>query len=103
MITFDEKLEAAWGLHKIEKAVLEKEIAELRERLAEADECNRRVSDENEKLRATYEKGYYDALEAAADLSAKILIKIEGIDFEVPDKIRQLRAAAAAISDIERL
>lgn len=30
MITFDEKLEAAWGLHKIEKAVLEKEIAELR-------------------------------------------------------------------------
>ena len=30
MITFDEKLEAAWGLHKIEKAVLEKEVAELR-------------------------------------------------------------------------
>ncbi len=37
MITFDEKLEAAWGLHKIEKHVLEKEIAELRA--------------ENEKLR----------------------------------------------------
>ena len=36
-ITFDEKLEAAWGLHKIEKAVLEKEIAELKA--------------ENEKLR----------------------------------------------------
>ncbi len=27
------------------------EIERLRERLAEADECNRRVSDENEKLR----------------------------------------------------
>ncbi len=37
-ITFDEKLEAAWGLHKIEKAVLEKEVAELRA--------------ENQKLRA---------------------------------------------------
>ena len=38
-ITFDEKLEAAWGLHKIEKAVFEKEIAELRaenEKLREA-------------------------------------------------------------------
>jgi len=37
-ITFDEKLEAAWGLHKIEKQVFEKEIAELRS--------------ENERLRA---------------------------------------------------
>lgn len=50
-ITFDEKLEAAWGLHKIEKAVLEKEIAELKA--------------ENEKLR--------EALSNAADAFSKSL------------------------------
>ena len=71
--------------------------------LAEQHNEITRLRAENEKLRATYEKGYYDALEAAAELASKILIKIEGIDFEVPDKIRQLRAAAAAIKDIERL
>ena len=79
-ITFDEKLEAAWGLHKIEKQVFEKEIAELKA--------------ENEKLTSAYNNGYHDALEAAAELAGKILIEIEGMDFEVPAKIRELHAAA---------
>ena len=78
-------------------------VEDMRSKLHKAADEIERLRAENEKLRATYEKGYYDALEAAAELASKILIKIEGIDFEVPDKIRQLRAAAAAIKDIERL
>lgn len=58
------------------------EITRLRERLAEADEANRRVSDENEKLRferdtigeANYVNGWNDAInssEAMQDLRAE--------------------------------
>ena len=47
---------------------------------------------ENEKLTSAYKNGYHDALEAAADLTWKILTEIEGIDFEVPAKIRELHA-----------
>ena len=65
MITFDEKLEAAWGLHKIEKHVLEKEIAELRA--------------ENEKLKAAFRVNMLRAFshmsheEIDAEIAAAIL------------------------------
>lgn len=58
MITFDEKLEAAWGLHKIEKAVLEKEIAELRAengKFFKQAEMNARLLTENASLRGDNE------------------------------------------------
>ena len=92
-ITFDEKLEAAWGLHKIEKAVLEKEVAELR---AENEQLRKDlktaimgdsaelqdVKRENEKLRferdtigeANYVNGWNAAInssEAMQDLRAE--------------------------------
>lgn len=89
-ITFDEKLEASWGLHKIEKAVLEKEIAELRA--------------ENEKLR----RAMHDIYEVYAGSDGMLYGTSQ---FYVRQLIKQMadiaaehkRAAAAAISDIERL
>lgn len=53
MITFDEKLEAAWGLHKIEKHVLEKEIAELR---AENEKLRESVASERARCLKIAEK-----------------------------------------------
>lgn len=53
-----------------------------------------RLRAENDKLTSAYENGYHDALEASAELAFKILTEIEGIDFEVPAKIRKLHAVA---------
>lgn len=92
------------------------EITRLRERLAEADEANRRVSDENEKLRferdtigeANYVNGWNDAInssEAMQDLRKALLYVYDnslGLD---PDKIAddiewvtaEIRAARKAL------
>ena len=79
MITFDEKLEAAWGLHKIEKAVLEKEIAELRA--------------ENEKLRELVKAAYYEAYRDRDSLGDA------GTDDPEDRCAWRLSAAAAAIRE----
>lgn len=67
-ITFDEKLEASWGLHKIEKAVLEKEAAELKAEI-------KKLRFERDTIgEANYVNGWNDAInssEAMQDLRAE--------------------------------
>lgn len=124
MITFDEKLEAAWGLHKIEKAVLEKEIAELRAengKFFKQAEMNARLLTENASLRAEIETLRRDVKTAVMGDSAELTdVKRENeklrealkpfaadagdFDFmedhdEVGVPVGDLRAAAAAIRE----
>ncbi len=65
------------------------EITRLRERLAEADEANRRVSDENEKLREAL-------IDAAGELQHAYIM---GFTERYRDAARAARAAAAAIRE----
>lgn len=89
MITFDEKLEAAWGLHKIEKAVLEKEIAELRA--------------ENEKLRnevmSAFFKGYDQGVKAERERCAKIAEQARDDTCDGPVAWSMADSIAAAIRE----
>jgi hypothetical protein len=85
-ITFDEKLEAAWGLHKIEKAVLEKEIAELRAENEKLREALKPFANILNGIPKNYDEGWTDMTITVGNVAVK-----------------HLRAASAAIKDIERL
>ena len=69
-----------------------KEITRLRERLAEADEANRRVSDANEKLRRALAP-FATAASHFKDECRDTLVVSIGVD------VGYLRAAAAAIRE----
>jgi len=87
MITFDEKLEAAWGLHKIEKHVLEKEIAELRAENEKLDDTRieyigmiNKLVDERAKLRKALLAVYDNSLGLDPD---KMTDDIEWVTAEI--------------------